>query len=168
MQVHGNACIQMYGLNPDFACKKKTHMQKRNYDIEEISPYGGAYNKITNENVGGRSTISNSILIPATLYCNSIITNTDITIFYYHILTWICTSHQKYLKYQMAQILKRRRKMHATFVVCNVAQVGCPFWIAVYLLRKIALPYCTFVVEAFKYQKQDFRSSQELEKIVPS
>ncbi|KAL0908873.1 hypothetical protein M5K25_023385 [Dendrobium thyrsiflorum] len=57
---------------------------------KSASPNQRANKEIPNNNIGGRSPIFDSILIPTALNCYSIITNAYVAILYYDILTRIC------------------------------------------------------------------------------
>ena len=60
-----------------------------------VSPDHRAHNKISDEYIRWRPSISNSILIPATLYRNSVIPDTYITVLNHPILALICLYHPK-------------------------------------------------------------------------
>lgn len=76
-----------------------TSMQRSHPKLEarclRVSPDHRANNKVADKYIHWRTSISNSILIPATLYCNSIIPNTYVTVLNHHILAWICLFHNK-------------------------------------------------------------------------
>lgn len=64
-----------------------------------LPPYHWAHNDISYENVSRRPPISNSILIPATFDCNSIVTNAYVTVLYQYIIAWICRITRCSLKF---------------------------------------------------------------------
>ncbi len=90
-----------------------TSMQRSHPKLEawclRVSPDHRANNKVSDEYILWRTSIRNSILIPATLYCNSIIPNTYVTVLNHHIFAWICLFHKK-MEYVDCYCITRRRK----------------------------------------------------------